>query len=162
MHRLLTAACAAALLLAPLSACSLTESNSSSSKGGHGTIDVESSDDACDLTSTKAPSGNLVFKVKNTGTELFTGTSYWRGDEADLQRGGDSLAGATLVDPQGKKRYYILRDTDGRCLCTTALSSIGPGQTIPIFMQFPAPPATTTQVDFQLPTLPTASITISG
>lgn len=117
------------------------------------------------LTSARREAGGFVTvegTVKNTGTELFTGTSYWRGDEADLQRGGDSLAGATLVDPQGKKRYYILRDTDGRCLCTTALSSIGAGQTIPIFMQFPAPPATTTQVDFQLPTLPTASITISG
>lgn len=69
MNRLLTAACAGALLV-PLSACSLTESNKPSAKGAEGTINVESSADKCDLTSTKAPSGNVVFKVKNTGSQV--------------------------------------------------------------------------------------------
>ena len=69
MNRLLTAACAAALLV-PLSACSLTQSNKPAAKGGQGTINVDSSADKCDLTTTKAPSGNVVFKVKNTGNEV--------------------------------------------------------------------------------------------
>jgi iron uptake system component EfeO len=69
VNRLLTAACAAALLV-PLSACSLTESNKTSAKGGEGTINVESSSDKCDLTSVEAPAGNVVFKVKNTGNEV--------------------------------------------------------------------------------------------
>ena len=69
MNRLLTAACAAALLV-PLSACSLTQSNKPAAKGGQGTINVDSSADKCDLTTSKAPSGNVVFKVKNTGNEV--------------------------------------------------------------------------------------------
>ena len=69
MNRLLTAACAAALLV-PLSACSLTQSNKPAAKGGQGTINVDSSTDKCDLTTSKAPSGNVVFKVKNTGNEV--------------------------------------------------------------------------------------------
>ncbi len=55
--------------------------------------------------------------VKDTGSEAFTGASSWRGDEEALQKNGGSLAGATLVDLAGKKRYYVLRDTDGQCLC---------------------------------------------
>jgi iron uptake system component EfeO len=69
VNRLLTAACAAALLV-PLSACSLTQSNKPAAKGGQGTINVDSSADKCALTSAKAPSGNVVFKVKNTGNEV--------------------------------------------------------------------------------------------
>ncbi|MEV0410123.1 hypothetical protein AB0I68_04735 [Streptomyces sp. NPDC050448] len=99
-------------------------------------------------------------QIKNSGDKDFTGTSAWRGNE--LTTGGESVAGATLVDKAGKKRYYVLRDTDGRCLCTTGVSLVKGGATIPFFAQFPAPPTSTTEVDFSLPTFATASIKISG
>jgi hypothetical protein len=116
------------------------------------------------LTSAQREAGGFVTvsgTVQNTGTQPFSQAGSWRGDEEALQRNGGSLAGATLVDLAGKKRYYVLRDTEGRCLCTTGLDIIQPGATVPVFAQFPAPPPTTTQVDFDLPTLPTASIVIS-
>ncbi|MDI5963995.1 hypothetical protein POF50_011940 [Streptomyces sp. SL13] len=116
------------------------------------------------LTSAARETGGFVTvqgTVHNTGTHPYTGATYWVGDEAALQKNGGSLAGASLVDMAGKKRYYVLRDTDGNCLCTVKLDIIEPGATVPIFAQFPAPPATTTQVDFDLPTMPTASIVIS-
>jgi iron uptake system component EfeO len=69
MLRPMTAACAL-LLAGTASACSLTESNSPRSSGGQGTVNVESTTDTCDLTASKAPSGNLVFKVKNSGKEV--------------------------------------------------------------------------------------------
>ena len=72
MNRILTAACALALA-GTTSACSLTESNSSSASGSaasSGTVNVASSATSCEMTATKAPSGNVVFKVKNTGTEV--------------------------------------------------------------------------------------------
>ncbi|MCW2761406.1 MAG: PbrT family lead (Pb2+) uptake porter [Marmoricola sp.] len=69
MNRMISAACALAVL-APTSACSLTESKDTSASGGSGTINVESSAEACELTSGKAPSGNVVFKVKNTGSQV--------------------------------------------------------------------------------------------
>ena len=73
MNRSTTAACALALatFAATGSACSLTQSNDpAKASKGTGTINVESSGGACDLTAKKAPSGNVVFKVKNTGTEV--------------------------------------------------------------------------------------------
>ena len=69
MNRLLTATCAFALL-GTSTACSLTESNEPSSSKGSGKITVESSADACQLTTDKAPSGNVAFKVKNTGSDV--------------------------------------------------------------------------------------------
>ncbi|MFF1560374.1 hypothetical protein [Streptomyces sp. NPDC058279] len=99
-------------------------------------------------------------QLKNTGGQPFASTAAWRGNE--LNSSGASVAGVTLVDKLGKKRYYVLRDTDGRCLCTTGLTIIDPGQTVPFFAQFPAPPSTTTEVDFSLPTFATATVKISG
>ncbi|GLV95634.1 hypothetical protein Slala04_70870 [Streptomyces lavendulae subsp. lavendulae] len=99
-------------------------------------------------------------QLKNNGKEPFVGTAAWRGNE--LTQSGESVAGATLVDKAGKKRYYVLRDTDGRCLCTTGISSVAAGQTVPIFVQFPAPPANTAEVEFSLPTFATVVVKISG
>ncbi|MER5869389.1 hypothetical protein [Streptomyces sp. NPDC002044] len=101
-------------------------------------------------------------QIKNTGNQQFVKTGAWRGGERELSGSGESVAGATLVDKAGKKRYYVLRDTDGRCLCTTGVAGIDVGATVPFFAQFPAPPPATTDVDFTLPTFATAAVKISG
>lgn len=99
-------------------------------------------------------------QLKNTGGTPYVNTAPWRGNE--LNSSGVSVAGVTLVDKLGKKRYYVLRDTDGRCLCTTGLNIIEASQTIPFFAQFPAPPSSTAEVDFSLPTFATATVKLSG
>lgn len=99
-------------------------------------------------------------QITNNGSEPFSATN-WTGNETAVQSSGDSVAGATLVDEAGKKRYYVLRDTDGKCLCTMGLILIRSGETRPFFAQFPSPPAAVTDVEFQLPTMPPAKITIS-
>ncbi len=85
----------------------------------------------------------------------------WRGDERELAKNGGSIAGASLIDQDGKKKYLVLRDTEGRCLCTRFTGGVGSGETTDWFAQFPAPPEGTTQVDFQVGSMPPASIEIS-
>ncbi|MYY15398.1 hypothetical protein GT018_07100 [Streptomyces sp. SID4912] len=98
--------------------------------------------------------------VKNGSQQIWTAPG-WQGMEQEVAGNGASMAGASLVDQSGKKRYLVLRDTDGRCLCTK-FEGLPPGGEAPFFAQFPAPPAETTEVDFQIPTMPTATIKISG
>ncbi|ALO10769.1 hypothetical protein AQF52_5175 [Streptomyces venezuelae] len=38
---------------------------------------------------------------------------------------------------------------------------LGAGKSAPVFMQFPAPPASTTEVSFQLPTFEPATLKLS-
>jgi hypothetical protein len=113
-------------------------------------------------TATRDAGGFVTVKgtVTNDGDATFDATN-WVGQEVALAKSGASVAGAVLVDEAGKKRYYVLRDTDGVCLCTTKLLGVQPKETVPFFAQFPAPPTTTTQVQFQLPTMPPANIEIS-
>jgi hypothetical protein len=117
------------------------------------------------ITSADRDSGGFVTVngvFKNDGDKLLTIPSALRGDETEILQHGTSLGGATLVDSKGKKRYYVLRDTDGRPLTTTGLTTIKAGGTVAVFMQFPAPPSTTTEVSFELPTFPVGTIKISG
>jgi hypothetical protein len=117
------------------------------------------------ITSAQRDSGGFVTvngMLKNDGAGDLVIPSALSGNETEIVRNGRSLGGATLVDPQGKKRYYVLRDTEGRPLTTTGFSTLKPGADLAVFMQFPSPPANVSEVDFQLPTFSAATIKISG
>ena len=117
------------------------------------------------ITSAIRDSGGFVTvngEIKNDGAQSARIPIQTQGDETEIVRHGSSLGGATLVDSASKKRYYVLRDTDGRPLTTTDMPRIKAGDTIPVFMQFPAPPTSTAEVTFQLPTFASSTIKISG
>jgi hypothetical protein len=117
------------------------------------------------ITSAVRDSGGFVTvnaNLKNDGAKSAVIPAQTSGDETEIIAHGPSFGGATLVDSKGKKRYYVLRDTDGRPLTTVGLSTIESGQTLPVFMQFPSPPSGTSDVTLQLPTFSTATIQISG
>ncbi|WP_159772359.1 hypothetical protein [Streptomyces sp. HM190] len=115
------------------------------------------------VTSAARDSGGFV-TVEGTVTNG-TGKPWvgaeWRGDESELVKNGGSIAGANLVDPNGKKKYLVLRDTEGRCLCTRFTGGVQTGATTDWFAQFPAPPQDTTSVDFQVGSMPPATIELS-
>jgi hypothetical protein len=117
------------------------------------------------ITSAVRDSGGFVTvsgNLKNDGAESAAIPAQTSGDETEVIKHGQSLGGATLIDSKGKKRYYVLRDTDGRPLTTTGLTTLSAGQSLPVFMQFPAPPADTIDVSLQLPTFSSGTIKISG
>ena len=99
-------------------------------------------------------------KVKNGASGAWV-PNDWSGEEKELDSNAASMAGAALVDKQGKKKYLILRDTDGRCLCTKFTGGFDAGQEKTFFAQFPAPPVGTNKVDFQIADMPPAAIEIS-
>ena len=114
------------------------------------------------LHSAERDSGGFVTvsgTVTNRGSLMFIPVD-WGSKETEL-KSSSSVSGASLVDEKGKKRYLVLRDTDGQCLCTTDLS-IKQKESRAFFVQFPAPPKSVTEVDFQLPTMPSVSIKLSG
>ncbi|MFE1382708.1 hypothetical protein ACFW6S_27570 [Streptomyces sp. NPDC058740] len=116
------------------------------------------------ITSAERDAGGFLTvkgSLKNTSDQPRAVPVGTRGNETEVLKHGNSLGGATLVDMQGKKRYYVLRDTDGRPLTTTGLDILGAGEAAEVFMQFPAPPPATTDVSLQLPTFDPATIKLS-
>ncbi|MET4927670.1 hypothetical protein P3L51_35835 [Streptomyces sp. PSRA5] len=99
--------------------------------------------------------------IKNTNSGDTQVPLQWNGQENQVKRTGRSLAGITLIDKGEKKRYYVLRDTDGFPLTTTGLARMDSNATENFFAQFPAPPDGTSEVDIQVPLMPNATIEIS-
>ncbi|WEO95612.1 hypothetical protein A6P39_017145 [Streptomyces sp. FXJ1.172] len=117
------------------------------------------------VTSAQRDSGGFVTvngTLKNDGSQNLLIPAALSGNETEITKNGPSLGGATLVDSKGKKRYYVLRDTEGRPLTTTGLGTLRGGETLPVFMQFPSPPTDVTEMTLQLPTFSSATIQISG
>ncbi|MGA4981773.1 DUF3426 domain-containing protein [Streptomyces cellulosae] len=117
------------------------------------------------VTSVERDDGGFVTvngTLKNDSDKSLNLPAQLSGNETEVIRNGRSLGGATLVDSKGKKRYYVLRDTDGRPLTTTGITGIKSGESVPVFMQFPAPPTDTVEVSLQLPMFASGTIQISG
>lgn len=115
------------------------------------------------LTSARRDNGGFVTvdgTLTNRGQKPFNAI-HWLSKETEM-KSRSSLSGASLVDGSSKKRYLVLRDTDGECLCSTGLTNIKPRESRPVFAQFPAPPESVKAVDFQLPTMPSVHVRISG
>ncbi|ATL30163.1 hypothetical protein [Streptomyces formicae] len=125
--------------------------------------EVKSNGITLTITSVSRDEGGFLTingKVTNGTSGIWVG-SEWRSDENELKKNGGSLAGASIIDQQGKKKYLVLRDTMGRCLCTKFEGGINESQSVDWYAQFPAPPEGTSKVEFQVPTMPPAPIEIS-
>ncbi|MGW4512773.1 hypothetical protein ACWEO4_12365 [Streptomyces sp. NPDC004393] len=125
---------------------------------------VKGGDVTLTVTSAVRDQGGFVTvsgTVTNNGGQFWI-ASNWRGDERELSRNGASLAGAALVDSKGRKKYLVLRDTQGRCLCTKFDGGgVAAGKSADWFAQFPAPPEGTDTVDFQVGAMPPATLELS-
>ena len=69
------------------------------------------------------------------------------GDSKDTK----SVAGVTLVDPVGKKKYFVLRDTEGACLCSRATPDAAPSARLSLWAKYPAPPDNVAKISVIIP-----------
>ncbi|MEV5505807.1 hypothetical protein [Streptomyces orinoci] len=182
-HHLATAVSTAAVLALTVSACGSDDSHKKADgpATGHSAPKSQTvrADNDKPVTSIKGPQGIVLDitsatrdaggfvtvngNLRNTGSEDFTETQAWTGPELAVIRGvgGSSLGGATLVDEKEKKRYYTLRDTENRPLASAGLAIVNAKSEQQVYMQFPAPPKSTTQVDIQIPTFQSAVLKLT-
>ncbi|MDX2700803.1 hypothetical protein, partial [Streptomyces ipomoeae] len=130
-----------------------TESSSTPSKDNGSDDDKQESEaPAAESALAEVKAGGLTLKVTSAARDgggfvtvegtVTNGTgkpwvgAEWRGDESELVKNGGSIAGASLIDQTGKKKYLVLRDTEGRCLCTKFTGGVQTGATTDWFAQF--------------------------
>jgi len=72
------------------------------------------------------------------------------------------VSGFSLFDPAGLKRYLVLRDTDGDCLCSDIGNSrLATGERVSFTATFPAPPQDVDTVTVETPMGALTSVPIS-
>jgi len=105
-----------------------------------------------------AESVTATMAVTNEALEPFTLNRQFAASLADDYR----VSGITLFDPAGLKRYLVLRDTNGDCLCSDVGNGrLDTGERVSFTATFPAPPQDVDTVTVETPMGALASVPIS-
>ncbi|HEX6322926.1 MAG TPA: hypothetical protein VFZ36_04315 [Vicinamibacterales bacterium] len=72
--------------------------------------------------------------------------------QALLDLGGSyPVGGVHLIDAAGRKKYFVARDSENRCVCSE-FTGLAPGERANHWAKFPAPPDEVQQISVVLPT----------
>jgi hypothetical protein len=105
----------------------------------------------------------VVFTIANKDGEPFL--FDWSWGELGVVKASDArtfdMSGVYLVEPEGKKKYLVLRDANNNCICSTgilrsgeAIKGLDRGKEATMFAKFPAPPAQVSKVAVAVPHFP--------
>ena len=109
------------------------------------TTDGETSGMRIEITELSRTSGDTV----TLKYRLFNET----GEDSSLYflTDSDNVSGVHLIDAVGKKKYLVITDSDGNCLCSAKVGNVASGQYLNLWAKFPAPPADVMEVGVVFP-----------
>ncbi|MEX0804868.1 MAG: hypothetical protein WD688_16360 [Candidatus Binatia bacterium] len=62
-----------------------------------------------------------------------------------------NVGGTHLLDPVGKKKYLVVRDSQGNCDCSKGLKTLAVKQRVNVWARFPAPPDAVDKIGIVIP-----------
>ena len=127
------------------------------------TADGEAPDTRAEITELKRTGSDQVmlrFTIVNDSTKTFNMGE--RMADPSAQRDFGTISGVHLLDNTNKKKHFVLRDTEGKCICSTSLKDIKPKESLNVWARFPAPPDSAQKVTVVIPRfLPTDDVAIT-
>jgi hypothetical protein len=115
--------------------------------------DGEASGVRAEVTEFKRTSGGTVslkLRMVNDG-EKPVSFDYNFGDPAHSIADFGGVGGIHLIDPVGKKKYFVARDTENKCVCSQKVKDIPKGSSANVWAKFPAPPDEVGQLSIVIP-----------
>jgi hypothetical protein len=79
------------------------------------------------------------------------GFGYNFADPDHQIRDHGSIGAVQLVDPVGKKKYFVARDSEGKCVCSTDIPDVAPHSHLSLWAKFPAPPDDVQKISIVIP-----------
>jgi len=104
-----------------------------------------------EVTELKRVSGGTVslrFTMVNDADEIAFHDAY---GEAGHSKDFGSIGGVALVDPVGKKKYLVVRDTDGACVCSRDIPNMAKASRLNLWAKLPAPPEDVRKISVSIP-----------
>ena len=101
-----------------------------------------------ELKRTSGDTLNLKFAMINDSDhDMDFGYDFGDGSTSDIS----TVGGAHLIDAAGKKKYFVVRDTENACLCSRGLKWIKTKTRANLFAKFPAPPDDVQKITVVIP-----------
>jgi hypothetical protein len=117
------------------------------------TSDGESPGTRVEVTELRRGSGgvlSLKFAMINDSDKSI-GFGYHFGSPDNEILDFNSVGGVTLVDPVAKKKYFVVRDTEKKCVCSSGLHDVIKGSRLNLWAKFPAPPEDVSKIGIVIP-----------
>lgn len=93
---------------------------------------------------------NLKFAMINDSEKDFSvGYEFVDSDHSIKDHSG--IGGVHLIDPVGKKKYFVARDTENTCLCSRNVPKITSKSRMQLWAKFPAPPEDVQKITIVIP-----------
>ena len=117
------------------------------------TSDGESPGTRVEVTELRRGSGGILslkfIMINDSDKSIEFGATFatpddWRGDY-------NSIGGVTLVDPVAKKKYFVVRDAEKKCVCSSELKEVIKGSRVNLWAKFPAPPEDVSKIGILIP-----------
>lgn len=96
---------------------------------------------------------------------VFSDGLYQELEDSDANEEGDVFDGVALIDPEGRKKYLVARESTGRCVCSNNLSAAFVEEDAPVNLQatLTAPPEGVGTVDVVVPNVKTfTGVSLAG
>ena len=74
--------------------------------------------------------------INDADTSLNVGYDFGAGSTGDVS----TVAGVHLIEPVGKKKYLVVRDTENKCDCSRGVRDVAAKSRANLWARFPAPP----------------------
>ena len=103
-----------------------------------------------ELKRTSGGTVSMKFSITN-GSDKAVGGGYEFADKDHEIGDHGSVGGVQLIDEGGKKKYFVVRDTAGKCVCSQGVHSLKPGDTVNVWARFPAPPDSVQKITIIVP-----------
>ncbi len=65
-----------------------------------------------------------------------------------------SISGVHLIDEANNKKYFVVKDSEGDCICSRRIEGIQPWSQKALWAQFPAPPDEVQNITVEIPHFP--------
>jgi hypothetical protein len=99
-----------------------------------------------------------VQELKRSSTTVTLKLMYINHSSTDLSFygafGSNDLDYVHLIDLSGKKKYFVVKDSSGQCLCSNALNQLPAGSQKPLWAKFPPIPDDVKKITIEMPRFP--------
>lgn len=92
----------------------------------------------------------LRFTLVNDGEKALNFGSHFLGDHS-VGEDYRTVGGIHLIDAAGKKKYLVVRDSQGKCVCSKDMPNLEPGNQMSLWARFPAPPENVEKISVIVP-----------
>jgi len=120
-------------------------------KAAIATSDGETPGARVEVQELKRVSGGTVmlrFTMINDGDKtLNVGYDFGAGSTSDI----GTVGGVHLIEPVGKKKYLVVRDSESKCDCSRGVKDIAAKSRVNLWARFPAPPDNVEKIGVVIP-----------